>query len=122
MQAMSQNREVCKVVGIDARQVALVAFAIGAALAGLAAAFIIPVFVITPDIGANITLRAFATIIVAGMGKVQETLYGAFLLGVTEAFVAGYITSAYAPVAPFLMMIFVLLFRPEGIFGRKVGL
>lgn len=122
MRAMSQDREVCKVLGIDPQRIILVTFSIGAALAGLAAAFVAPVFVIMPGMGALITLKAFATIIVGGMGNVRGTIMGAYLLGVTEALTAGYIASEYASVAPFVLMILVLMFRPHGLFGQKVGL
>ncbi len=122
MRAMSQDREVCKMLGIDPQRIILVTFSIGAALAGLAAAFVAPVFVIMPGMGALITLKAFATIIVGGMGNVRGTIMGAYLLGVTEALTAGYIASEYASVAPFVLMILVLMFRPHGLFGQKVGL
>jgi branched-chain amino acid transport system permease protein len=122
MRAMSQDREVCTLLGIDARRISLVTFSIGAALAGLAATLIVPVFVVIPDMGSLITLKAFATIIVGGMGNVRGTILGAFLLGIAEALTAGYIASEYATVAPFVLMILVLMFRPHGMFGRKVGL
>jgi branched-chain amino acid transport system permease protein len=122
MRAMSQDREVCRILGIDARRISAVTFSIGAALAGLAAAFIVPIFVIMPDMGTLITLKAFATIIVGGMGNVRGTVLGAFLLGIAEALTAGYIASEYATVAPFILMILVLMFRPHGLFGQKVGL
>ena len=122
MRAMSQNREACAVVGIDVQQVALATFALSAALAGTAAALVTPLFNIFPDMGALLTLKAFAAVIAGGFGYVNGAIAAAFLIGVVESLAAGYISYAYKDAFAFLIMIAVLLWRPQGLFGRRLGI
>jgi branched-chain amino acid transport system permease protein len=122
MRAMSQNREACAVVGVDVQRVALVTFALSAALAGGAAALVTPLFNIFPDMGALLTLKAFAAIIVGGFGYVQGAIAASFIIGLTESLAAGYISYAYKDAIAFVIMIAVLLWRPQGLFGRRIGI
>jgi branched-chain amino acid transport system permease protein len=122
MRAMSQNREACAVVGVDVARVALATFALSAALAGAAAALVTPLFSIFPDMGALLTLKAFAAVIVGGFGYVEGAIAASFLIGVTESLAAGYISYAYKDAIAFVIMIAVLLWRPQGIFGRRLGI
>jgi len=57
-----------------------------------------------------------------GFGQVNGAIYGAFILGLTEALAAGYISVEYKDAIAFAMMVLVLLLRPQGLFGRKVGI
>src|SRR5262249_41217029 len=84
MRAMSQNREACAVVGVDIERVALWTFALGALLAGGAAALITPLYNIFPDMGALLTLKAFAGVIVGGCAFVLGLSLASFLIGITE--------------------------------------
>ena len=122
MRAMSQNREACAVVGVDVERVALATFAFSAVLAGGAAALVTPLFSIFPDMGALLTLKAFAAVIVGGFGYVQGAIAASFLIGVTESLAAGYISYAYKDAIAFVIMIAVLLWRPQGLFGRRIGI
>jgi branched-chain amino acid transport system permease protein len=122
MRAMSQNREACAVVGVDVQRVALTTFALGALLAGGAAALVTPLFNIFPDMGALLTLKAFAAVIVGGFGYVQGAIAASFIIGVTESLAAGYISYAYKDAIAFVIMIAVLLWRPQGLFGRRIGI
>jgi branched-subunit amino acid ABC-type transport system permease component len=96
MRAMSQNREACAVVGVDVQQVALATFGISAGLAAAAAALVSPLFSIFPDVGALLTLKAFAAVIVGGFGYVRGAIAAAFLIGIAEALAAGYLSYARA--------------------------
>jgi branched-chain amino acid transport system permease protein len=122
MRAMSQNREACAVVGVDVQRVARVTFALSAVLAAVAAALVTPLFNIFPDMGALLTLKAFAAVIVGGFGYVQGAIAASFLIGVTESLAAGYVSYAYKDAIAFLIMILVLLWRPQGLFGRRIGI
>ena len=122
MRAMSQNREACAVVGIDVQRVALATFALSAALAGGAAALVTPLFNIFPDMGALLTLKAFAAVITGGFGYVNGAIAAALLIGVVESLAAGYVSYAYKDAFAFLIMIAVLLWRPQGLFGRRIGI
>ncbi len=122
MRAMSQNREACAVVGVDIRRIALATFALSGGLAGAAAGLVSPLFNIFPDMGALLTLKAFAAVIVGGFGYVKGAIAASFLIGITESLAAGYISYAYKDAFAFLMMIAVLLWRPHGLFGRRIGI
>jgi branched-chain amino acid transport system permease protein len=122
MRAMSQNREACAVVGVDVQQVALATFGISAALAAAAAALVSPLFNIFPDVGALLTLKAFAAVIVGGFGYVKGAIAAAFLVGVAESVAAGYVSYAYKDAIAFIVMMLVLLVRPQGLFGRRIGI
>lgn len=122
MRAMSQNREACAVVGVDVQRVARVTFALSAMLAALAAALVSPLFNIFPDMGAFLTLKAFAAVIVGGFGYVKGAIAASFLIGIAESLAGGYISYAFKDAIAFVMMIGFLLWRPYGLFGRRIGI
>jgi branched-chain amino acid transport system permease protein len=118
MRAVSQNREMCPVVGIDVQKVALVAFAIGSALCGVASVLSAPLLNVVPTMGVFYTTKAFAAVIMGGFGRVNGAIAAAFLLGIAEALVSQYISSLYVNVLSFVLMLLVLVFRPSGLFSR----
>jgi branched-chain amino acid transport system permease protein len=124
MRAVSQNREMAVVVGIDIRRISVTTFAISAGLAGLAAALLAPLFTVLPFMGGLITLKGFAAVIVGGLGQVTGGFYAAFIIGLVESFFAGYVHGgfAYKDVVSFVFIILVLILKPHGLFGRKIGL
>lgn len=122
MRAVSQNPEMCAVVGIDVRRIATITFAIGGAITGLAAALITPLFSVFPTMGLLLTLKALAAIVMGGMGHVNGALYAAFMLGIVESLFGGYVDFAFKDVISFGLFILVLLVRPRGLFGRRIGL
>ena len=122
MRALSQNREACAVVGVDVPRVARATFALSALLAGGAAGLVTPLFNIFPDMGALLTVKAFAAVVVGGFGYVQGAIAASFIIGVTESLTAGYLSYAYKDAIAFVVMIAVLLWRPQGLFGRRLGI
>jgi branched-chain amino acid transport system permease protein len=122
MRAMSQNREACAVVGVDVQRTAMITFALSAALAAAAAALVSPLFNIFPDMGSNLTLKAFAAVVAGGFGYVNGAIAASFLIGLTEALAGSYVSYAYKDAIAFLIMIAVLLWRPQGLFGRRIGI
>jgi len=122
MRGVSQNREAAEVLGIDIRFIALVTFALSAGLAGLAAALVAPLQTISPTMGALLTLKAFAVVVIGGLGKVTGAIYAAFFVGLAEAFATVYISTEYKDAVAFLLMIAFLVLRPRGLYGHKVGI
>ncbi len=122
MRAVSQNREACVVYGIDVKRVSVVTFGIGASLAGLAAALIVPLYSVSPTVGSLVTLKALAAVVMGGFGQTSGVIFAALILGIVESLFAGYVSFAYRDAAAFIIMILVLLFRPHGLFYRKVGI
>lgn len=123
MKAMSQNRAACAVVGIDIRRMSTLTFAISVGLMGLSSGLVAPLMNIHPTMGLQLTFKAFAAVIMGGLGQVNGAIAGALILGLTEALAAGYLGADYKDAIGFAMMVLVLLWRPQGLFGgRKVGI
>ena len=120
--AVSQNREMCQIVGIDVPRIAMITFAISSGLAGLAAALMSPLFSVMPTMGSLLTLKALAAVILGGLGQVNGAFFAAFLLGLVEALFSGYVSYAYRDVVSFGLFVLILFVRPQGLFGRRVGL
>jgi len=122
MRAISQNRDAAQVVGIDTNKIYMITFAIGSGLAGLAGAIVGPIYVIYPTMGALLSLKAFACVIMGGFGNVKGAIYSAYILGVIGSLGASFVSQTYKDIIIFAVLICVLLVRPHGIFGKKVGI
>lgn len=120
MRAVAQNREAATVVGIPIQRIGLAAVVTSSALAGVAAATIAPLYNLQPTMGQLVIVKAFAAVIMGGFGNVTGAIVAAVVLGVVEALTIGYVTSDYADVLVFGVMLLTLLFRPQGLFGRVV--
>lgn len=118
IEAMSQNREGARLVGINVNRVGMLTFAISGALAAAAAALIAPIISVAPTMGEVMNLKVFAIIILGGMGSVPGAIVGAFLLAFAEVFGGFYINLDFADVIGFAALVIVLAIRPEGLFRR----
>ncbi|MEM1994603.1 MAG: branched-chain amino acid ABC transporter permease [Nitrososphaerales archaeon] len=118
IRAVAQNRDACYVVGIDLHKMARLTFALGIGLAGLAGALIAPIFSIEPSMGQAVVLKAFAIVIVGGFGSVKGAALAALIVGLGESLVGGYVSATLKDGLAFLIIILVLIIRPQGIFGR----
>jgi len=122
MRAISQNREASQIVGIDVNRIYMITFAIGSALAGLAGSIVGPIYVIYPTMGALLCLKAFACVIMGGFGNVKGAIYSAYILGIIGSLGASFVSQTYKDIIVFAALIIVLLIRPQGLFGKKVGI
>ncbi len=120
LEATAQNREGAMLCGIRVSRVTAMAFAIGTALAGFAGVLIGPATNIVPSMGMGPLLIAFAAVIFGGLGSILGAVLGAFIMAMVESLVAGYLSAAYSEIFIFGIMIFILLFRPTGLFGRDI--
>lgn len=118
IRAVAQNREACYVVGIDLHKMARLTFALGIGFAGLAGALIAPIFSIEPSMGQVVVLKAFAIVIVGGFGSVKGAAIAALIVGLGESLLGGYVSATLKDGLAFLIIILVLMIRPQGIFGR----
>ncbi len=121
MRSTSQNRHAAAILGINVRAVENFTFALGMALAAIAGVLLGPLTQATPDMGASVVIKAFAVIVLGGMGSVPGAIAGGLLLGVAEALAAGYVSTAWRDGLAFFVLLAVLLVRPSGIFGVRVG-
>ncbi|MCK5553347.1 MAG: branched-chain amino acid ABC transporter permease [Deltaproteobacteria bacterium] len=122
MRAVSQNKEACRIIGIDVPRISSITFALGAGLSGFGGALVAPVMAIHPVMGILLVLKCFAAVIMGGFGNIKGTICSAFILAIVESFAVAYVSLQYKDVFAFLVMIIILLFRPAGIFGKKVGI
>jgi branched-chain amino acid transport system permease protein len=122
MRAVSQNKEACQVLGIDIGRISTIAFALGAGLSGLGGAVVAPVMAIHPVMGILVVVKCFAAVIMGGFGNIQGTIFAAFILAIVESFAVAHVSLQYKDAFAFVVMIVILLFRPHGLFGRKVGI
>jgi branched-chain amino acid transport system permease protein len=120
IRSASQAPELASISGIAVDQVRLATFALGSAMAGLAGVLVAPAFAVDPQLGSRFMIKAFAVIIVGGMGSYPGAILAALLLGAIEVvgsyFAGAVIGSAFL----FLLMLGVLLVRPRGLLGAGV--
>lgn len=120
MRAMAQNKDACLMVGIDVRRITRITAAISAALCGLAAGAIAPLFDLYPNMGTDLVFKSFAVVIIGGMGNVAGSVVAGLLLGVAESLAGGLVSTGLRDGIGFTLMIVMLLARPQGLFGKSV--
>lgn len=120
MRAMAQSRAACLMVGIDIRRITRITAAAGAALTALAAGAMAPLFDLYPNMGTDIVFKSFAVVIIGGMGNVTGALLAGLLLGLVESLAGGLLGTAWRDGMGFVLMIGMLLLRPQGLFGKTV--
>jgi branched-chain amino acid transport system permease protein len=121
MRATSQKSDASKLMGINVDRVYLFTFAVGAALAGASGALYGILFPFNPTIGALPTIKAFAIIILGGLGSIPGAVVGGLLYGIAEnatAYLSGG-AGTWQDAIAFILLIAVLVIRPTGIFGEK---
>ena len=116
--AVTEDREAATSIGIDADKVYLLTFVIGAALAGFGGAMHSASTSVLPGIGANMIVLSFAVAATAGLGQIEGAILAALLIGLGRSF-AVYLAPELADLMPYLIMLVVLLVRPEGLFGTS---
>jgi branched-chain amino acid transport system permease protein len=118
MRAIAQNREAALMVGIRPRRVARNAVVLAAGLSGLAGAALSPIQLVTPYMGQFLIFKAFALVIIGGLGNIPGAIAAAVALGLIESWIGGFFEIAWQEAAVFLIMIGVLFVRPDGLFKR----
>jgi branched-chain amino acid transport system permease protein len=121
--AISQNRDVAEMVGINIRRIYLLAFIIACGLAGVAGTLIGSVYSFEPTIGLRIyLLKSIAVVVLGGLGSMGGVLAGGLVLGMGEVFGAYLIGEGYRHAIAFMIFLIVLIFRPAGLFGKATTL
>lgn len=116
--ATATNRLAARLVGINTRHVVGFSFAVSAAIGALAGILITPITLTSYDAGTLLALKAFAAAMLGGMGHAPGAVAGGLMLGLLEAFSAGYVSSKYKDAVAFLVILAVLFAMPQGVFGR----
>jgi len=111
--------EAASLVGIDVHKVYLLSFLIGTALAGVAGTLVLVSFSVEPAMGMHWTLKSLIVMVLGGVGNFIGTFFAGILLGVTESTAAFFIPGNYRQVVGLILFLLILIFRPQGLFGRK---
>lgn len=119
IRAVGQNPFGANVVGISAKKIGMLTMAIGSMLAGLAGCLLAPISQVYPTMGDSLVLKSFIIVVMAGMGSINGALLAGLFIGVAESvgssFLSPHLRDAYAV----LFLIAILIFKPNGIFGKK---
>jgi len=119
IRAVSQNPEMAQVCGIDVRVVRMVSFGIGTALAAAAGALVAVNYTIFPAVGHQYILKAFAIVILGGLGSVLGAFIGALILGFIESLGTYYLNAQIALLIAYSLIVVLLVVRPTGLFGTE---
>ena len=118
MQAVAQNTDAARVLGINVRRMVLYVFLINAVLAVVAALLVTPTYLAKFDMGESIGLKAFYAAIIGGFNQTRGALLGGVLVGVLENLTGAYVSPAYKEGVALLLFLLVIVVRPEGLLGR----
>ena len=118
MQAVAQNRDAARVLGINANRMVMYAFLVNAALAALTALLVKPVYLAKFDMGDTLGTKAFYAAIIGGFNNSRGALLGGVLVGVLENLVGAYISPGYKEGVALLLFLVVIVFMPQGLLGK----
>lgn len=121
IRACADNYTGAQVVGLDVNRLYALTFGLGAACVGAAGAMMIILIDVTPALGPAYTLLAFVIVITGGLGSMTGALLGGVLIGLTEAMAGLIFTPSAKSMFAFAILVLVLLFRPQGIVGRRAA-
>lgn len=119
LRAASQQSSGARVCGVDVERVRRLAFGVGSALAGMVGALIVLMYAVSPQIGSDYVLKAFAIIVVGGLGSFPGALLGGALIGLGETFGGYFFGGNMSSIVSFVLLILVLLIKPSGILGTQ---
>ncbi len=124
LRAVAQNPGAASIVGIRVTRMRGVAFGIGIALTGIAGALLGPIFLVNPAMGTPFAVKAFVIVVLGGMGSIRGTIAGAYILAIVESFGSILLPDpsralAYKDAYGLLLLVLILLFRPQGLFGER---
>jgi len=116
--ATAVNRLAALLVGIDTRRIVGLSFAVSAAIGAIAGVLVTPITLTSYDVGTLLALKGFAAAMLGGIGSAVGAVVGGLVLGMLEAFSAGYVSSKYKDAVAFIVLLAALLAMPRGLFGR----
>ena len=119
IRACADNYTGALVVGLDVKRLYALSFGLGAACVGAAGSIIVLIVDVTPQLGPAYTLLAFVIVITGGLGSMPGALLGGLLIGLTEAMAGLFFTPSAKSMFAFAILVLVLLFRPQGLLGKR---
>ncbi len=119
IRATAQDNFASKLMGISVKKIYVFVFGLSSALAALASVMIAPIESVHPWMGASPALKAFTVVVLGGLGSLEGAIIGGLLLGIIESVSVTYLSSEWKDVVSFGILILVLAFKPNGLFGKK---
>ena len=119
VRAVSVSTEAAGLVGINVPRLSAVAFAIGGAITAVGGALISTFITLDASIGVVFTLKALIIVIMGGVGEIRGAIIAAIILGIVETTVATLVDPGLTLAAAYFIFVLILLFRPQGLFGRR---
>jgi branched-chain amino acid transport system permease protein len=119
IRAVAQDKEAAALQGIRVTRISALTFGIGCALAGSAGALMAPIFFVSPFLGGEVILKAFLVVILGGMGSIPGAMLGGLILGFIESFGSLFFTVPTVSAITFVLIIFVLIIKPQGLLGHE---
>ncbi|HET9902876.1 MAG TPA: branched-chain amino acid ABC transporter permease [Xanthobacteraceae bacterium] len=120
IQAVAQNRMGASLAGVDTAKVSALVFALSGGLAAVSGGLLANIFNPTPDVGIFPAIKSYVIVVLGGMGSVPGSIVASLVLGVLESFGGVYVSYQYRDTFGLVLLILVLLFRPQGLFGERV--
>ena len=120
LQAVFQSQRGAALVGLNVDAVHRLMWGAGAALAALGGVLLAPITLLYPDMGVWVLIRGFAAMTLGGFGTLHGAVLGGLVLGVVELVLGAYVSTAFIDISAYVVVIAVLLLRPDGLFGRQV--
>lgn len=121
IRAAASDRDAAALMGINVNRVNMLSFGIGIGCLGIAGPVMMPVFYVVPNVGTFFVLIAFVVVVLGGLGNLMGTMLASFVVAIAESLGTLFMPGSTAPALPFLLFILVLLFKPEGLLGRRVS-
>ncbi|MHB8741863.1 MAG: branched-chain amino acid ABC transporter permease [Sulfuricaulis sp.] len=117
VRAVSEHAQVAAICGIDVRRIRMLTFGMSAAMAAAAGVMLTMIYSFSPESGTDFIQKCFVIIIIGGMGNFAGAFFGGIILGVVEAYVAGFASTEWAEAVAYILLVAVLLIRPSGLKG-----
>src|SRR5690606_17910507 len=121
VRAVSQNLIGAQLIGINPNTVYRTTWIISGVLGAVAGMLAAPLTLLYPNMGSEVLIKGFAAAILGGLTSIPGALIGGLAIGISEMLIAGYISTVFIKISAFIIIMIVLLIKPEGIFGSKAA-
>jgi branched-chain amino acid transport system permease protein len=118
MRATAENREIAEILGINTAVIMRLSFALGIMFAGVAGLLLTPTYYLYPSTGGTFMIVTMVCVVIGGLGNIAGAVLGGILIGIMESFIATFISVDLSQGGAFILLLLVLIFMPNGLFGK----
>ena len=119
LRAVAADKEMASAMGVDVRRSIAQTFGLSFAVAAIAGVLIGPLYFVSADMGDMVGMKAFSAAVFGGINSIPGTILGGVIIGLLETLTGGYVSSAYKDLVPFVILLLMLIARPNGLLGRE---